>query len=173
MAEVTQKHLKEIMNYNKSTGDFVWLKSRGRISKGQKAGCVGDKGYLLIRVDGALHRAHRLAWLFVTGKMPDRQIDHINGDKLDNRWGNLREADNGRNSANASVHSSNTSGYKGVSWRPDLGKYHAYGNKDGKRITLGFFSKAKDAAKAYDAHAKMEYGKFARTNRKLGLLTSG
>src|SRR5437879_5605760 len=112
-AMLTAERLKELLTYDPETGEFRWkVAPNGRVRVGDIAGCVSSRGYILIGIDGALYRAHRLAFLFMTGAFPEPQVDHSNRDKADNRWLKLREANNSQNNANKPAQSNNTSGYK-------------------------------------------------------------
>ena len=86
----TQEELKSLLNYDDKTGIFTWRKSSGPVKSGSVAGYVNEKGYILIGIKGKSYRAHRLAWLYVTGEHPVNVIDHINGVRDDNRLSNLR-----------------------------------------------------------------------------------
>jgi hypothetical protein len=91
-------------------------------------------------------------------------VDHINGNKLDNRRENLRICTNTENRRNISKYKNNTSGYKGVTWHKQHRKWYAQIVPLRKNIFLGLFSDAKEAARAYDAAAKKYFGQFARLN---------
>ena len=84
-------YIKELLDYDKSTGEFTWICKRRGASKKKLAGTKTKIGYTMIMIDGKYYLAHRLAWLYVYGEMPKLSIDHINGKKDDNRIKNLRE----------------------------------------------------------------------------------
>lgn len=96
--------------------------------------------------------------------MPGEEVDHIDGNKLNNTRGNLRIASNAENKMNRDKQSNNTSGYKGVSFHKKYKKWRAIIGIQGKSIHLGYFSDAVEAAKAYDDSARKYHGEFARTN---------
>ena len=92
------------------------------------------------------------------------QVDHVNGDGLDNRRANLRPASTAQNARNRSRPSTNRSGFKGVSWVRDRGHWRAGIKVDGRSLNLGSFADPVEAAKAYDEAARRLHGKFARPN---------
>jgi len=100
----------------------------------------------------------------VIGAEVDQDADHISGDTLDNRRTNLRACVPAQNACNRGPNANNTSGYKGVSWRPNRGKYRATINVNRKQVHLGHFDTPEDAARAYDAAAIRLHGDFARLN---------
>lgn len=160
---ITQARLKEVLNYDPLTGIFAWIKKTCRkVVVGAVAGHVADSGYVFIRIFGRLYRAHRLAYLFMTGEFPLVGIDHENTDKGDNRWLNLRPATKSQNAMNADAPSNNTSGVRGVSWDSRDQKWHAYIAKDGKRINLGYFTKRETAAMRRRRAEEKLFGEFAR-----------
>ena len=162
---LTPERLKYLLDYNQNTGIFKWKKpTNKRIIRGRIAGGIESKGYRQIKIDGIKYLAHRLAWFLVIGRWPFEQIDHINGIKDDNRWKNLREATCSQNKMNCGLSKRNKSGYKGVFWRKELGKWRASIKKDQKRIYLGHFDTKEGAAKAYNEAALKYFGEFARVN---------
>lgn len=147
---LTQDRLKAVLDYNPETGVFVWKEWRGgKAHAGTAAGRL-SRGYVGIGVDGRRYRAHRLAWLYVTGEWPADEIDHINGAKADNRWVNLRQADRSINNQNrVRAHRNNTTGVLGV--RPMLGttRFFASIRIRGRSIHLGTFDTTEQAHAAY------------------------
>ena len=134
---ITQRQLKELLNYNPFTGDFTW-RVRRRGTKGAVAGSTQIRGYVRIQLDGQKHLAHRLAFLWMTGEFPEDGVDHISGVRNDNRWSNLRVADQSLNGRNRSQNNNNKSGVTGVSWYKSSSKWVAYIVDDtGRNLNLG------------------------------------
>jgi hypothetical protein len=148
--ELTAEALRNVINYDKDTGIFTWAFARRGCAKGSKAGCIGNNGYVYIRVHGALHLGHRLAWLYVTGNDASNQIDHINWDRKDNRFENLREATNTENTQNIRLNSKkNKLGFLGV--YQENSKYKAEIRANGKKYRIGLFNTPEEAHQAYIA----------------------
>ena len=162
---LTQERLKELLTYNENTGVFVWNKHRGGFaSKGSVAGAL-SQGYRNIMVDKKTFQAHRLAWLYVDGKFPDKDLDHINLKRDDNRIKNLREVNDSENKQNQRKYSTNTSGYKGVFWSKSSKKWAAAICVNYKIISLGTFEKIEDAATSYE-NAANKFHKFNLIEKK-------
>ena len=113
---LNQKTLKKYLNYDPETGVFKRKINSGKAKIGDVAGGINGSGYICIRINSVKYRAHRLAWLYVHGKFPDNQIDHINRIKTDNRIENLRDVTQSVNAKNRDLPSNNTSGHIGVKW---------------------------------------------------------
>ena len=160
---ITQARLKELLDYDPTTGVFVWKVSRGNRAARSTAGSKDAHGYICIEVYGRIYKAHRLAWLYVTGKWPEEQIDHTNCNRADNRVVNLREATNAENRANTMLCRSNTSGIKGVNWHKKAGKWRAYIGVGRRAIHLGLFYCREDAAAAYAEASARFHKDFGRT----------
>ncbi len=145
---LTQKRLKEVLDYDRTTGIFRWRKRISiRITVGSEAG-QRNRGYVLINIDGKRYRAHRLAWLYVTGSFPRYEIDHINGIRDENRFCNLRDVPrliNGQNHRKADCDSK--TGFLGVTKRKN--GFVAQISTKGKNFNLGIFPSAEKAHKAY------------------------
>lgn len=156
---ITQAILKENLNYDSHTGIFSWKKSNnGRIKVGDVAGSETTKGYLHIGLKGKIHKSHRLAWLYVYGSMPTKEIDHIDGDKLNNKISNLRQVSRSENMKNVKVRKNNTSGFCGVYWKGELNKWMVLIQSFGKTKYIGIFSDLSDAVKArIDAESRSGY----------------
>ena len=133
---LTQKRLKELLHYNPITGIFIWKVSRQCVPKGRPAGCC-NLGYVVIKIAGRSYKAHRLAWLYTYGYLPENPLDHIDRKPLNNAIANLREVSRSCNVRNTGNHKCNTSGVKGVSWREALSKWEASISIECKSIHLG------------------------------------
>lgn len=158
---LTQEELKSNLHYDSETGIFTRKISRHPKYKiGGIAGCLHNCGYLRISINKKSYLAHRLAWLYMTGEFPLSGIDHINNDPLDNRFYNLREANKSENGQNRSKNKNNKSGFKGVCFDNNRGKWVAQIMANGKRKFLGYFETAELAAIKYEEFAIKLHGKF-------------
>lgn len=139
--------MKEYLNYDPETGLFTWIKTTSRrVKVGDVAGRVSNSGHLGISFMGSRYQAHRLAWGFTYGYVPnDLEIDHQDEDKLNNRIDNLRLANRPQNSANRGKPVSNSSGFKGVSFNKLSGKGEAYITHLRKRVYLGLYNSPEEA----------------------------
>jgi hypothetical protein len=165
-ANITLDEIQEVLRYDANTGEFCWLvpknSFRGKAKVGSVAGSITDTGYRTIYIKGANYKAHRLAFLYMTGAWPSLYVDHIDGDRLNNRWSNLREANKSENCKNQGLSSRNKSGCKGVWWDKAREKYQAYITADGKRHNLGRFDSLEEARSAYERAAATHHGEFKR-----------
>jgi hypothetical protein len=118
--ELTQDKLKELLDYNPSTGEFIWKVYRNWRSKvGDTAGSVGNHGYVVIGVNGEAYLAHRLAFLYMEGEFPPDEVDHINTVETDNHWRNLCKCTRKENNNNAATLSSMSKSHIGKSHTPE------------------------------------------------------
>jgi hypothetical protein len=147
---LTADRLRELVDYNKDTGVFTWRLSRKRARLGAKAGYTRGDGYVFIRIDKRLYRAHRLAWLWVYGEFPAIEVDHINRNPSDNSLANLREVNSSQNKQNTSIRRDNRSGYKGVYRHSQTGRWVAQIAINGAAKHLGCFASPEDASAAYN-----------------------
>jgi hypothetical protein len=169
-AELTAARVREVLEYSPETGTFKWCQEmcagrgsgRALVKAGDIAGGMRSNGYLAIAIDGRRYAAHRLAWLYVHGRWPAATIDHANGDPLDNRIVNLREATQQQNNCNSRKAKHNSSGFKGVSFEKRRRVFEAYISVNNRKVTLGRFPTAEEAHRAYCAAAEKLRGEFAR-----------
>lgn len=142
-----QTHLKHRLHYNKKTGIFKW-NNLNPYANSIKSGCVAgwkhDK-YISISIDGKGYLAHRLAWLWVYGYLPENPIDHINRNGSDNRITNLREASHSCNMRNIGTRKDNKSGIRGVQYHKPLKKWIPRITVLGKKYHLGVFENLTEA----------------------------
>lgn len=162
-AILTAQKLREVLNYDPETGIFtrkVRLAQRHQVGDRADFEVTGGnlKGYRRVSLFSQRYLAHRLAWLYVYGKWPEQHIDHINGDRADNRIENLREADDQLNIENQrSARKDSSTGVLGVIPHPD-GRWRARIQVKGRGIHLGLFADQAEAHAAYVA-AKRKYHK--------------
>ena len=154
---LTQERLKELLHYDPDTGVFTWKIGRRCVRAGSVAGSLCWQGYRHIETGGKSYMAHRLAWIWLYGPWPADQIDHISGDRDDNRISNLRGVDGGGNAKNQKIGKKNTTGIIGVSWNSAKGKFRAAIGLDNKKIYLGDFSTLSEARASRKA-AERKYG---------------
>ena len=151
--ELTQNRLRELLFYDNNTGHFTWLKNRGA-GVGQIAGTVKTNGYIGIMVDRKLYFAHRLVWLYTYGVFPKQYIDHINGDRADNRLANLREATHTQNMHNLKS-AKITSKTKMLGVTQVNSRYRARIRYAGRYIHLGYFPTPEEAYIKYQEVNKL------------------
>ena len=157
---ITQAQLKQYIQYAPDTGIFTRIRSPYKGRLGIIKTCANSDGYFVICILGQTYLAHRIAWCLLHGEWPKNQLDHINGDRIDNRLVNLREANNLENCRNSGIRITNTSGFKGVGYHKASGKWRAQISINGKRICLGLYITAEEAGKVYEAQAKLHHGAF-------------
>lgn len=154
---ITQEYLKEALHYCPDTGIFTWIKARPKVVVGSIAGCLNPSGYINIKLDSKVYKAHRLAFLFMNGEFPKAGTDHKDHVKHNNIWSNLRHATQAVNNKNKSMHKNNTSGFTGVHRRKKDEKWVASIRISGKVKHLGSFEDINDAVAARKV-ANVKYG---------------
>ena len=159
---LTADRLRQVLHYDPSTGFFTWLVKRGRQSAGTRAGTKAGDGAIHICVDGVVYNAHRLAFLYMTGRWPTEEIDHRNVTNDDNRWENLREATRVQNSVNVRVKRHCRSGLKGAFLTKSGKRWFSVLTVNRRQQRLGTFDTPEEASAAYFKAAKAVYGEFAR-----------
>ena len=156
--------LKELLSYDPNTGLLCWRVKRGKCAAGKIITCLNGAGYIVVRIDNVLLRAHRVAWAMFYNEWPDGEIDHINGIRNDNKLFNLRIANRAENMKNIKKPVTNMSGFKGVSWHKVCNRWQAHIKADGKNYYLGLFDTAEEASKAYREASNKLHGIFGRHN---------
>lgn len=159
--KVTREEVNKLLSYDEFSGVLMWRISRGSRKFGEEAGTVmvtnAGKSYRQIQINEKIYLAHRLAWLLLTGEFPAEQIDHIDGDGLNNAAENLRAVSGAENHKNTRKPANNTSGIVGVCWHKRHSKWVAQIQINGRLIHLGCFESFDDAAKARK-DANIRYG---------------
>jgi len=177
-SKISQEYLKSVLDYDPVSGIFIWKVSsaNNQHEVGSIAGVSVNHGnktnYVMIGINKQSYRAHRLAFLYMTGEIPFH-VDHKDRDGTNNKWENLRPSNKQSNAANTDRRLDNTSGYKGVSYKAGKHRqkrWRACIFKDGKQISIGVYTTKEEAAKAYDEIVVVLFGEFGVTNKSLGLL---
>lgn len=164
---LTHNELIKILSYCSETGKFTWINppSPSKVKVGDVAGTMMSDGYRSITINSKMHKEHRLAWLYMTGEWPSKKMDHINRNRGDNRWANLRLATYSENTANRTGH--NRYGFKGVSTnsrcvtKPYRAQIEVRENGRRKSISLGTFKTALEAHEAYMTALKVRHPEHA------------
>lgn len=151
MLDMSLSELREFLTYDPETGIFTWsITLSNNAPTGKKAGCLTHDGYWKIRIKTKECLAHRLAWFYMTGKWPSSYIDHKDGNKLNNKFSNLREVTRSGNQHNMwNPQKNSKSGILGVSPHKPTGLWRANICLNNKRIELGLFETKEQAREAY------------------------
>lgn len=153
-SELTQARLRELLHYDPETGVFTRLLAVRGVPAGSAAGTNDGLGYLRTRIDGKKYKNHRLAWFYMTGSWPVGEVDHINGERADNRWENLRDGDRFQNQQNQrSATAASSTGLLGANRHRN--KFVAQIRLNGTTKHIGCFQTPEEAHAAYIA-AKRE-----------------
>lgn len=159
--------VREMFRYDPDTGIMSWaLAPSPWLSHmiGTRVGSIykNSGGYRIVKIGYIPFKVSRLIWFYVNGVWPEAFVDHVNGDRDDDRLLNLREATCTQNNFNRSIKCTNKLGVKGVSYDPVRQKYCAFISKDRKNKNLGRFDSLEEAKRAYDSAASLAFGDFAR-----------
>lgn len=159
---LSQSRLMELLKYDEFTGDFTWLKSmNSRALAGTIAGSINSNGYVSIGIDGVGYSAHQLAFLYMTGEIPEL-IDHRNRKGSCNIWLNLRAASQSQNRLNSRVMSNNDLGVKGVCWVESRKRFKACVTiNDSKNRVRKYFKELIDAVKWLEEMRLTHHKEFA------------
>jgi len=141
-----------------------------RVKIGDRAGDINSNGYRRVRAEGKRYLGHRLAFFYMHGRWPDKQVDHKEHNRSSCRIADLREANSGQNTANTRIRKNNSSGFKGVFWDKRRNKYSARITFRGRYTHLKYCDTAEEAARCYDYVARRVFGEFALTNKAMRLL---
>lgn len=164
--DLSAARVRELLHYDPDTGIFTTLTMRGLHSRwpaGKRAGYPMSHGYRAAYVDGKSYLEHRLAWLYMTGEWPPHEVDHINLDRADNRWQNLRPALHRENTRNHPGHAARRVGkFKGTTPHGD-GRWRAQIMVNRKQIYLGIFITEEGAHQAYAEASQRLHQDFGRS----------
>jgi len=140
---LTQEHVKKLFDYNETTGELIRKYSPSNsVKTGDVAGSKWESkhtNYYHINAKGKKYLAHRLIWLYMTGEFPKNDVDHIDGNGLNNKWNNLRSVTRQENMQNSTLRSDNTSGHVGVTRNKRDRKWMAYISHNQKMFNLGSY----------------------------------
>lgn len=152
---LTQEQLKKALSYNPESGEFIWIINTRNNYIGDKAGHLSKQGYIYIGINGKRYNASRLAWLYIYGKFPNNEIDHVNRDKSDNKITNLRDVKGIENCLNRKSGKTTNTGIPNINKRSS-GKYRAYLTRYKTVIMNKTFNTIEEAEYALE-EAKREY----------------
>ncbi len=164
-AGLAWERLNEILDIEPWSGLMFWKNVSSRRAKalnGKEAGTLNCHGYVQIGIDGRNYRRSRLMWFYVHRVWPKEEVDHENLKKDDDRIANLREATYSQNMYNRPCPKNNSTGHKGVDWRPKKSRFRARITAEGKTITVGHFLTLRDAIVARETAQLKHHGEFAR-----------
>jgi|SRR6266851_5489738 len=144
--DLTAQQVRERFSYNRKTGILTWkISPSNNVKAGSPISSVGRLGYIRVSINNKRYLAHRIIWLWVTGKWPKYEIDHRDQNSANNKWKNLRQATPSQNHQNRGPQKNNTSGYKGVFWNSSDQRWNANIKLRGHNYRLYAFTSAKAA----------------------------
>lgn len=151
MLTVSAQRVRDLFDYERQTGRLIWRQNKWPARAGNPAGAVSKDGYVIVGVDMRTYPAHRLIWLHVHGEWPKQQIDHIDGDRANNRLENLRDVNASMNMQNLrnSKRRNKSCGLMGVSFSKNAGRWMAAIKIGSKNKYLGYFDTPEKAHAVY------------------------
>jgi len=152
-----------LFRFEYKDGELYRQNSKYKKKIGHKVGKIDKEGYVVTFSNGKKYFVHRLIFLMHHGSLPER-LDHIDGNRSNNKIENLRKADKYENQYNRKLAKNNTTGVKGVTWRKKEKRFLAICHVSGKRFELGYFKILEDAKKAVEEFREKHHGEFARHN---------
>lgn len=166
-AHFSVDELRDLLEYEPETGLLRWKQAAayGMRRVGAIAGSMRATGYLNLNIHGKNFLAHRAAWAIHFGAWPNGILDHVNGQKDDNRIANLRPTTIAQNAANSGPRSNNKAGVKGV-FQTRSGRWKASIRLRGQNVHLGLFDSPAEAGRAYQEAARQAFGEFALCSKE-------
>lgn len=158
---LTYEKIHELLKYLPNGELLRKVSTSPRAIEGMIVGCVGTRGYKYFSIDGKKYYNHRIVWFLHNKKMP-KYLDHIDGNRLNNKIDNLRECNLTQNACNSLKRKDNTSGYKGVNWFKPQNKWRARINMYGKEYHFGYFDSIEKAIDVVTNGRKKIHQEFAR-----------
>ena len=157
---IAQQKLHELFEYR--DGKLFWkIRKAACVYIGNEAGSIDKKGYRRVMINNKSYKTHRLVFMMHYGYLP-KQVDHIDGNKLNNNIENLRQATHGQNRQNSKIQKNNTSGVKGINWQKRDNKWQARVMLNKKSHQIGYFETLEEAKKAIEKARQQLHGEFAR-----------
>jgi len=157
---ITKEFLHDTLDYFE--GNLIWKKSIGRLAKkGRIAGTINQNGYLSICLLGKIYKLHRIIFFYHHGYFP-KVVDHIDGNKVNNKIENLREASISQNAWNSKIRITNKSGVKGISWDKKANKWRASCTVNYKQNNLGCFEDIEEAKKVIKNFRNLHHKEFSK-----------
>jgi hypothetical protein len=157
---LTQEKLKSLLTYVPESGQFFWNESGKGREASLDAGTLLPTGYIHITIEGERYVAHRLAWLYMTGVFPEEELDHIDRDRANNIWLNLREATRSENAMNQQIRTDNISGHRGICWDKQKNKWKVQISAKGVSRIQKHFVNFDEAVEFYEHVANALFGQY-------------
>lgn len=162
--QLTAERVRELFDYDPHSGLITNRVRRAKAPPGAISTYRHICGYLAMSIDCKRYLAHRVIWFWMTGKWPVSEIDHIDLDRNNNAWVNLREATSSQNRANRKAQRNNSSGFKGVTFHKPTRRWRAKIKNGSHHFHLGLFERPEDAHAAYVKAAEQHFCQFARAS---------